>query len=71
MVASRAGSVVRATTAAGRPALDLVAGVTSQLHRLGVEDVHDVGVCTACSPRHFSFRARGDLARQAGVVWVP
>ena len=71
LVASRAGPTVRAITAEGRPALDLAAGVASELRRLAVEDVDDVGVCTACSPSHFSFRARGDLGRQAGVVWLP
>jgi copper oxidase (laccase) domain-containing protein len=35
----------------------------------GVADVDDVDVCTACSDDYFSWRARGELARQALVVW--
>jgi len=41
------------------------------LARVGVADVDDVGVCTACSPVHFSHRARRELGRQALVVWRP
>ena len=30
---------------------------------------HVIDVCTACSPDHFSWRARRDEGRQAVVVW--
>ena len=70
-VASRLGGGVRATTTSGRPALDLPAAVRAALARAGLrdDDVHDVGTCTACSPDHFSWRARRELQRQAAVVW--
>ncbi len=68
-VARRLGDGVRSTTAAGTPALDLAAGVGLALARVGVALVHDVGICTACSADHFSWRARGEQQRQATVVW--
>ncbi len=68
-VARRLGDGVRATTARGAPALDLPAAVRTALARVGVTDVDDVGVCTACSPHHFSHRARREVGRQALVVW--
>ena len=68
-VARRLGDGVRATTASGAPALDVPAAVRAALGRVGVVDVDDVGVCTACSPVHFSHRARRELGRQALVVW--
>jgi purine-nucleoside/S-methyl-5'-thioadenosine phosphorylase / adenosine deaminase len=68
-VARRLGEAVRATTASGAPALDVPAAVRAALAQAGVVDVDDVGVCTACSPLHFSHRARGELGRQALVVW--
>ena len=69
-VAAVLGDVVRGETAEGRPALDVAAAVRSSLTSAGVEDVDDVGVCTACAGTHFSHRARGDLARQALVAWI-
>jgi YfiH family protein len=68
-VARRLGDVVRATTTSGAPALDVPAAVRAALARAGVSEVDDVGVCTACSPAHFSHRARRELGRQALVVW--
>jgi len=68
-VAARLGDTVRATTSAGAPALDLAAGVRAALGRAGVLYLDDVDVCTACSPDHFSWRARGEQQRQATVVW--
>jgi polyphenol oxidase len=68
-VATRLGDTVRATTASGAPALDLPAAVRVALARAGVEAVDDAGVCTACSPAHFSWRARQETQRQATVVW--
>jgi len=52
-VARRLGDGVRATTASGAPALDVPAAVRAALGRVGVVDVDDVGVCTACSLVHF------------------
>lgn len=68
-VADRYGDGVRATTAWGTPALDLAAGVAEAARRLGLR-FHDEATCTACSPQHWSFRARGDAGRQALVAWV-
>ena len=68
-VARRLGDGVRATTTSGAPALDVPAAVRAALSQVGVDDVHDVGVCTACSQVHFSHRARHELGRQALVVW--
>jgi YfiH family protein len=68
-VAARLGNGVRAHTANGRPALDVPAAVGAALDEAGVTDLDDVGVCTACSGEYFSWRARGELARQAMVLW--
>jgi len=70
-VAAAFGDGVRATTSAGLPALDLPAAVRIALAEAGVsgDDIRDVGVCTACSPDHFSWRAGGDQERQAMAVW--
>ena len=70
-VAARLGDGVRATTPGGESALDLPAAARAALARagLGPAEVTDVGVCTACSPRHFSWRARREQQRQAAVVW--
>ncbi len=68
-VARRLGDGVRSTSASGAPALDLAAGVRAALGRAGVDRLHDVGVCTACSPDHYSWRARAEQERQATVVW--
>ena len=68
-VAAQLGDGVRALTAAARPALDVPSAVASALKQAGVTELDDVGVCTACSDNYFSWRARGDLARQAMVVW--
>ncbi len=69
-VAARLGDGVRSTTSAGAPALDVQAAVRSALFTVGVVDVDDVDVCTACSPDHFSWRARRDASRQAAVAWA-
>lgn len=70
-VAAGLGDHIRATTAWGTPALDLVGGVQAALAAAGVSEVRDAATCTACSPVHFSHRARGDCGRQAGLVWLP
>ncbi|WCO65216.1 laccase domain-containing protein [Iamia majanohamensis] len=70
-VAARWGDGVRATTRAGRPALDVVAGVRAALAEVGVTDVADDGLCTAADPgRWFSHRARADPGRMATVAWL-
>lgn len=54
------------------PTLDLKAIARAQLEQAGVEEVHDVGLCTICSPPELFFshrRDRGVTGRQAGVVW--
>jgi hypothetical protein len=68
-VAERYGSEVRARTSWGTPALDLAAGVAAACRGLGVE-LDDAGTCTACSPVHWSHRARTDPQRQALVAWL-
>lgn len=68
-VAAALGDDVRSTTGWGTPALDIAAGVRAALSAAAVDDVTDTGVCTACSPVHFSFRARQDVGRHAMVVW--
>lgn len=68
-VVARYGDAVRGRTTAGRPALDLPAGVRAALGGVGVGDLHDVDVCTAASPDHFSYRRDGQTGRQ-GVVAV-
>jgi hypothetical protein len=68
-VAARLGDDVRAITATGQPALDVPAAVRAALGRVGVTEVEDVDVCTACSDDYFSWRARRELARQALVLW--
>jgi YfiH family protein len=66
----RFGPSVAGVTAAGSPALDLPAAVRAALAEQGVNRVDDVGICTACSPDHYSWRARRELERQAAVVWT-
>jgi YfiH family protein len=62
----------RSTTADGNPALDLPGAVRHALARLGVDVVYDADTCTACAAAaYFSFRARGEVQRQAVVAWLP
>ena len=71
-VAASLGDGVRARTADGRPALDVVAAVRSSLASVGVDagDVEVIDVCTACAATtHWSHRARGDAQRQGVVAW--
>ena len=63
------GERVVARTASGTPALDLRQAVRAALAEQGVDDVDDVGICTACSAEHYSWRARRDRERQALVLW--
>ena len=66
VVAARYGDAVRAVTTEGTPALDLPAAVRAALDGAGVELVSGDVACTACSPDHYSFRARSEDERQAG-----
>jgi polyphenol oxidase len=53
--------------------IDLKAIARDQLERAGVQDVHDVGLCTICSEESLFFshrRDRGVTGRQAGLVWL-
>ncbi len=69
-VSERLGPHVWASTTAGTPALDLPAGIRTELARAGVEDVVELGVCTACSPRYFSYRREPTTGRQAVLVCI-
>ena len=70
VVAGVTGESVRSRTASGRPALDLVSGIRAALASAGVERCDDVGVCTGCSPRHWSHRTEAAVERQAVVAWL-
>jgi YfiH family protein len=65
---ARFGDDVAAQTADGAPALDIPTAVRIALRESGVEDVDDVGVCTAASPEYFSYRRDGATGRQAMFV---
>jgi hypothetical protein len=64
----RFGPAVASRTATGAPAFDIPAAVRVALAAAGVDDVDDVGVCTAASPDHFSYRRDGVTGRQAMFV---
>jgi YfiH family protein len=64
----RFGTGVAAVTNAGTPALDIPSAVRIALHNAGVDALDDVGVCTASSPDHFSYRRDGETGRQAMLV---
>ena len=64
------GPEVRGRTTDGRPALDLVAGIRSELAASGVELMERDVPCTACQPGWWSHRARGEGERQSTVVWL-
>lgn len=61
----------RSTTSWGTPAVDVGAGVVSQLRELGVT-VHDIGrdACTIEDDRFWSHRRQGDRAGRMGAVVV-
>ncbi len=68
-VAAVYGERVRGTTSGGLPALDLTEGIAAALDAAGARRAEGVDVCTACGDGYFSHRARGDIGRQALVVW--
>lgn len=54
----------------GERNLDLKRVAREKLARAGVGEVHDVGLCTMCTPDFFSHRRdHGVTGRQAGVAW--
>jgi YfiH family protein len=53
--------------------LDLKLIAREQLERAGVQTVHDVQLCTICTPESLFFshrRDRGITGRQAGIAWL-
>ncbi|NJP67327.1 peptidoglycan editing factor PgeF [Streptomyces spiramenti] len=58
------------TTSWGTPAIDIPAGVRSQLRARGVRDVALSPVCTLESADHFSYRRERVTGRLAGYVWT-
>jgi polyphenol oxidase len=69
-VAAALGDGVRGLTGSGSKALNLRAAVRASLRTAGVHQITDTDVCTACSPAHWSHRARRDHERQAVVAWM-
>ncbi|MGK2958705.1 MAG: polyphenol oxidase family protein [Acidimicrobiales bacterium] len=64
------GDEIRGETRSGTQSLNLPVAVKIALVRSGVETIDDVSSCTACSSRHWSYRARGDSKRHAVVAWL-
>jgi YfiH family protein len=68
--AARLGDGVVARTCGGRPAFDLVAGVTAALGSVDVDVDTGHHRCTAADPALYSHRARGERGRHAAAVWL-
>lgn len=66
-IAARLGTEVAGETAGGKLALDLPVAVALALSEVGVDDITDIGVCTACSPDHFSHRRDGRVHGVTGL----
>lgn len=67
------GDELRTRFATIGPTLDLKAVAGERLRAQGVRTVHDVGLCTICTPPElfFSHRRDGPLTgRQAGLAWL-
>lgn len=60
----------RSVTRAGRPSLDLRAGLLQQLNALGVGQVYVDPTCTLESALHFSHRRDQRTGRQAGLIVI-
>lgn len=58
----------RGVTSRGTPALDIPAGVLTQLAASGVERVQHVAACTAEDERFYSYRRDGRTGRFVGIV---
>jgi YfiH family protein len=62
-----------AAAVCGERNLDLKGIARRQLESCGVDEVHDVGLCTICSDPTLLFshrRDRGVTGRQAGIAWL-
>jgi polyphenol oxidase len=59
-----------ATTSWGTPAVDVCAGVRSQLARLGVDMHGQSHICTLESADHYSYRRERTTGRLASYVWL-
>ena len=70
VLVDRFGPSVAGRTGSGAPALDVVAGLRVALAECGVDDLDDVGVCTAADPDYFSYRRDGRTGRQGLVAWI-
>jgi hypothetical protein len=68
-IEARLGRQLRGTDRAGRPALDLPAGVRAALHAAGATLVGEAGMCTGCTDGLWSWRSGGTARRQATVAW--
>ena len=68
-VVERYGDQVRGVTSRGGPALDVPATVRAAFIGAGITAAPGVDACTACDGKYFSHRARGDIGRQALIVW--
>jgi copper oxidase (laccase) domain-containing protein len=60
----------RSTTRLGTPAVDVQAGVVSQLRAAGVPAISVDSACTFESAGLFSHRRDGITGRFAGVAWI-
>jgi YfiH family protein len=69
-IRQRLGPEVAGRTRQGTLALDLPRAITLALRGAGVDDVTDLGICTACSSEHFSHRRDGLGGLQALLVGV-
>jgi len=65
---ARLGPEVASRTHRGAPALDIPTAVHVSCAAAGITRFDDVGVCTAGSEFHFSYRRDGVTGRQAAVV---
>ncbi|MDT0381072.1 peptidoglycan editing factor PgeF [Streptomyces sp. DSM 42041] len=59
-----------AATSWGTPAVDVAAGVRSQLRAAGVTALEQSAVCTLESDDHFSYRRERDTGRLGSYVWL-
>ena len=60
----------RSLTRAGKPSLDVAAGVAAQLRDAGVLTITRIPVCTMESANHFSHRRDRLTGRAAGYIWL-
>ena len=66
------GEAVHAHFGTRGPTLDLKAIARGQLEKAGARRIHDVGLCTICTPELFFSHRRdhGVTGRQAGIAWL-